>query len=247
MSFQATKAEFENRFWIIGGVFSIGFVLYAFDHVNAAEALARLMVGPAGMSSSRAGYVIRAIFAAASLTVTAAALLRSWAEAYLKSSVVHDSALHSESLVADGPYRYVRNPLYLGNIVLAAGMGTMASRAGFFFILIGMTLVVYRLILREEAGLAASQGAGFLRYCDAVPRLLPALRPRVPAGGTRPNWVDGLTGESFMWGCAIGIAVFAVTLQLLHFWIIMAAGFAIYFLQSFWRSRTAKSPTEPRP
>jgi chromate transport protein ChrA len=50
-----------------------------------------------------------------------------------------------------------------------------------------------------------------------------------------------------MWGCAIGIAVFAVTLQLLHFWIIMAAGFAIYFLQSFWRGRTAKSPTEPRP
>ena len=180
MSFQATKAEFENRFWIIGGVFSIGFVLYAFDHVNAAEALARLMVGPAGMSSSRAGYVIRAIFAAASLTVTAAALLRSWAEAYLKSSVVHDSALHSESLVADGPYRYVRNPLYLGNILLAAGMGTMASRAGFFFILIGMTLVVYRLILREEAGLAESQGAGFLRYCDAVPRLCPRCAPASP-------------------------------------------------------------------
>ena len=239
MSFQATKAEFENRFWIIGGVFSIGFPLYALDHVNAAEALTRVIVGPAGMSSPRANSVIRAIFAAAALIVTAAALLRSWAEAYLHSSVVHDSALHSESLVADGPYRYVRNPLYLGNVLLAAGMGTMASRVGFFFILIGMTLVVYRLILREEASLAESQGAGFLRYCDAVPRLLPALRPRVPAGGTRPNWLDGLTGESFMWGCAAGIAVFAATLQLLHFWLIMGAGFAVYFLQSFWRSRTA--------
>ena len=42
-------------------------------------------------------------------------------------------------------------------------------------------------------------------------------------------------------GCAIGIAVFAVTLQLLHFWIVIGAGFAIYFLQSFWRSRSAKS------
>jgi protein-S-isoprenylcysteine O-methyltransferase Ste14 len=241
MSFQATKAEFENRFWIIGGVFSIGFPFYVFDHVNFAEALTRLIVGQGNMDTPRADNVIRAIFAAAALAVIAAALLRSWAEAYLKSSVVHDSALHSDRLVAEGPYRYVRNPLYLGNILLAAGMGTMASRAGFFFILIGMTVVVYRLILREEAGLAESQGAGFLRYSNAVPRLLPALRPGVPAGGTRPNWWDGFSGETFMWGCAAGIAVFAVTLRVLHFWLIMGAGFAVYFLQSFLRSRTAKS------
>jgi hypothetical protein len=44
-----------------------------------------------------------------------------------------------------------------------------------------------------------------------------------------------------MWGCAIGIAVFTVSLQLLHFWIVISAGFAVYFLQSFGRGRTAKS------
>jgi hypothetical protein len=44
-----------------------------------------------------------------------------------------------------------------------------------------------------------------------------------------------------------GIAVFAVTLQLLHFRLIISAGFAVYSVQSFWRSRTAKFPTEPRP
>jgi protein-S-isoprenylcysteine O-methyltransferase Ste14 len=246
MSFQATQTEFENRFWIISGVFSIGFALYGVDHLNFAEGMTRLIVGPDNMDSPQSGHVIRAIFAAAALTVTAAALLRSWAEAYLHSSVVHDSALHSESLLAEGPYRYVRNPLYLGNILLAAGMGTMGSRAGFCFILIGMTLVVYRLILREEAGLAQSQGASFTRYCESVPRLVPSLRPCVPAGGARPNWLDGLTGETFMWGCAIGIAVFAVSLRVIYFWIIMSAGFAVYFLQSFWRSRGAKS-TEPRP
>jgi protein-S-isoprenylcysteine O-methyltransferase Ste14 len=56
------------------------------------------------------------------------ALVRSWAEAYLHSSVVHDSELHTERLMADGPYRYVRNPLHLGLILLAAWMRTMASR-----------------------------------------------------------------------------------------------------------------------
>jgi len=241
MSFQASKGEFENRFWIIGGVFSLGFSAYGLDHVNCVEALTRLIVGSTNVDSPRADHLIRALFFAAAFVVFAAALLRSWAEAYLRSTVVHDAALHSENLVAEGPYRYVRNPLYLGNILLAAGMGSMASSTGFFFIVIGMTVVVYRLILREEAGLAESQGAGFLDYCRAVPRLLPAFTPRLPAGGARANWLDGFTGETFMWGCAIGIAAFAVTLQVIYFWIVLAIGFAIYFLQSFWRSRTAKA------
>jgi len=42
---------------------------------------------------------------------------------YLHSSVVNDRQLHPERLVANGPYRWVRNPLYLGNILLAFGWG----------------------------------------------------------------------------------------------------------------------------
>jgi len=53
------------------------------------------------------------------------------AEAYLHSSVVHDSQLHSDRLVADGPYRRVRNPLYLGNILLAFGLGRWPAGRAF--------------------------------------------------------------------------------------------------------------------
>ena len=56
-------------------------------------------------------------------------------------------------LLADGPYRYVRNPLYLGNIFMAVGIGLMASRTGFFILSLGMTLFVFRLILREQSEL----------------------------------------------------------------------------------------------
>jgi hypothetical protein len=100
---------------------------------------------------------------------------------------------------------------------------------------------VYRLILREEAGLLESQGESYRRYFETVPRLWPSLRPLVPAGGGRPNWVDGFAGETFVWGLAIGMAVFDVTLRLTHFWIIMGAGFAVYFLQDRLRKRTAKT------
>ena len=238
MSWRATDFEFRHRFWIISGTFCLGFSCYAWDHTNASMALARMILG--GLNSPLAGRWIRAILAAGVLLVTLAALVRSWAEAYLHSSVVHDSKLHSDRLVADGPYRRVRNPLYLGNILLAFGMGPMASRTGFLFLVAATVPFVYRLILREEAGLLESQGESYRRYFETVPRLWPSLRARVPAGGGRPNWVDGFTGESFMWSFAMAMAVFDVTLRLAHFWIVMGAGFAVYFLQGWLRKRRAR-------
>jgi protein-S-isoprenylcysteine O-methyltransferase Ste14 len=233
MSWRATEFEFHNRFWIISGTFCLGFSCYAWDHMNMSVAVARMILG--GLHSPLAGPLIRAILTVGVVMVTLAVLVRSWAEAYLHSSVVHDSELHFDRLVADGPYRRVRNPLYLGNILLAFGMGPMASRTGFFVLVAGMVPFVYRLILLE------SQGEGYRRYFETVPRLWPSWRPRVPAGGGRPNWVDGLVGETCMWGLAVGMAVFDVTLRLVHFWSIMGAGFAVYFLQAWLRKRRAKT------
>jgi len=219
-------------------IFYLGFGCYILDRMNVSVAVTRLILG--SLNSPLAGRWIRAILGVGVLIVTLAALVRSWAEAYLHSSVVHDSKLHSDRLVADGPYRRVRNPLYLGNILLAVGLGLMASRTGFLVLVVATVPFVYRLILREEASLLESQGDGYRRYFETVPRLWPSLRARVPAGGGRPNWVDGFTGESFMWSFAIAMAVFDATLRLAHFWIVMGAGFAVYFLQGWLRKRRAR-------
>jgi protein-S-isoprenylcysteine O-methyltransferase Ste14 len=238
MSWRATEFEFRHRFWIISGIFCLGFSCYIWDRMNVSVAVARLILG--GLNSPLAGHWIRAILAVGVLIVTLAALVRSWAEAYLDSSVVYDRKLHSDRLVADGPFRRVRNPLYLGNILLAAGLGLMASRTGFLVMEVATLPFVYRLILREEASLLESQGDGYRRYFETVPRLWPSWRARVPAGGGRPNWVDGFAGETFVWSFAVGMAVFDVTLRLVHFWTIMAAGFAVYFLQAWLRKRRAR-------
>ena len=233
MSWRATEFEFRNRFWIISGTFCLGFSCSIWDHQIVSVAIARMIVG--GLNSPLALGWMRVILALGALIVTLAALVRSWAAAYLHSSVVHDTELHSDRLVADGPYRRVRNPLYLGNILLAVGMGLMASRTGFLFLVAATVPFVYRLILREEASLLESQGDGYRRYSEAVPRLWPSLRPRVPAGGARPNWADGFAGETFMWSFAIAMAVFDATLRLAHFWIVMGAGFAVYFTHAWLR------------
>jgi protein-S-isoprenylcysteine O-methyltransferase Ste14 len=240
MSFAATDWEFEHRFWIIGAIIFVAFGCCNIDKTNMAGAITAKILGPGvPFDSDRFGHVQLAIIAIGAVLVALGALLRSWAESYLHSSIVHDAALHSNQLVADGPYRYVRNPLYLGNDLLALGLGLMASRLGFVVMVVGMLVFTYRLILREEAGLLLTQGESYRRYFNAVPRLWPSLRPRLPTSGAKPNWRDGFTGEIFFWSIALGMAAFVATERLWVFWLVMTLGFAIYFLQAWLRKRPA--------
>jgi hypothetical protein len=115
--------------------------------------------------------------------------------------------------VADGPYRHLRNPLYLGTVLLAIGIGLAASRSGFCLIVAGILVFNYRLIFREEAELAGTQGEAYRRFAAAVPRMFPSLIPKLPASGARPEWGQAVRGELFMWLFAASSAVFAATLN----------------------------------
>jgi protein-S-isoprenylcysteine O-methyltransferase Ste14 len=241
MAWAASESEFRARFWFIMGVFWLGFLLYFVDHKNVCAALSAFIFRHHPGSSAQMDRLIIGLFWAGTFLAGWAALIRTWAGAYLRSSIVHDAGLHGEQLVADGPYRHLRNPLYLGNMFLALGIGVLAPRSGFFVIVIGMWIIVYRLIGREEITLLASQGEGYRRYLAAVPRLWPALTPRVPASGAKPNWMDGFTSEMMMWAAALAMAVFTMTENLAYFWAVFGTGMAIYFLQAYWRGRAKKT------
>src|SRR5579871_6410758 len=152
----ASDFEFKHRFWIFGALFWVAFTTYWVGDQNAGAALVDGIARLHGAAA--ADWQYHAIFAVGAFFCLASATIRTWATAYLKSEVMVDRRLHTSRLVADGPYRYVRNPLYFGNILLALGFGLMAGRAGFFLLVIGMIVYSYRLILREEAGIQASQG-----------------------------------------------------------------------------------------
>jgi len=132
---------------------------------------------------------------------------RTWGAAYLGVGVVHDDRMRGDGVMADGPYRYVRNPLYLGTFVhtLALALLMPVSGAVFAVVLIGVFQV--RLILGEEVFLREKLGAAYLAYCAAVPRLVPSLRARVPAAGVRPRWGQAVVAEIYMWGVAGSFAV----------------------------------------
>jgi protein-S-isoprenylcysteine O-methyltransferase Ste14 len=226
---RATRFEFEQRFWIIGIIFGVGFWLYAIDRTNVAVAVLRVTAPGIDPNSNAGNDKVRFIFGAGAALVFVAAWLRTWATAYLRTEVVHDASQHSEQLVADGPYRHVRNPLYLANLPLVAGVGFMASRLGWIVMVLGMWVFVYRLILREEEGLLAMQGAPYRAYVNAVPRLWPAITPRVAPGNGRPRWGQAIGGEMFTWLIAVAVLCFAVTLNLKTAGIVFAISFAVYF------------------
>ena len=76
--------------------------------------------------------------------------------------------------VAVGPYRYVRNPMYIGGLTLLAGLGlylhsvAILVLAVLWFGFAHLFVVVY-----EEPTLRSSFQAASETYCRSVPRWLP--------------------------------------------------------------------------
>ena len=235
----ATEFEFRHRFWIIGLVFWAAFSLYGADHVNVVEFLVDRTVGH---DSPRADAALRAAFALAALCVLAAALLRTWAAAYLRAEVVQDPGLHAETLIADGPYRHTRNPLYLGSMLLALGFGALASRAGFVVAVVLLVLFFLRLIGIEEALLVRERGENYAEFRRRVPRLWPSLAPRVPASGLAARWGQAFVGELFMWGFFLAMAVFAVTLEIRATWVIVGLVLVLYAVRTTLHLAKSKRP-----
>lgn len=210
----ATNFEFRFRFLIIVAVFLAGFGCYAFDPVGIAALFAQPLLGhPARFGVAADRHTVQAILALGAGLAALGALVRTWAAAYLPSDVVHDPQMYAEGLVADGPFRYVRNPLYLGGILFAIGFAMAASRVGFVVIVGGLTLFFYRLIAREESLLSSTQGDSYRRYLAAVPRLIPSLRALLPPGGLAPRWGQAVAGEISMWVFAAAAVASAATLN----------------------------------
>jgi protein-S-isoprenylcysteine O-methyltransferase Ste14 len=235
---KATDWEFTNRALLFGLIFSFSFPLYFLDHQNSTAALASWL----GSRLQRVpDLVARLLFAFAAILMIVAALLRTWASSYLCAGVVYAAELKTDSLVADGPYRLVRNPLYFANVLMVIGMGAMMSRMGFLVAVVGMFVFCYRLILREEAELQANRGEQYAGYSNAVPRLWPSLWPRIASAGRQARWTEGFKAESWYWGFAAALVTFAITLRLTLFFSILAGSLVLFWVSSVARQRKSSS------
>ncbi len=228
MNLAASAWEFRYRFWILGAWFWLSFFAYRIDENNFGESIAQFLCGLAGRIATLGD--VRVVYVAGVLLSIMAALLRTWATAYIRLEVKVDGALHTHTVVAEGPYRYVRNPLYLGTDMLALGYSVMASRLGAVLLVGGIILFNYRIILREERELALAQGESYERFRRRVPRLWPLRRPQLAESVCKPNWGSGLMGEMFFWGLALSLLVFTITFSLHAYFLVLGLSFGFYLL-----------------
>ncbi len=135
------------------------------------------------------------VIAAGALIAAVAAGLRVWGTAYLGTGTVNSLELKAGRVVADGPFRYVRNPLYLGVWFMVAALCFIMPATGALFAIVFISLFLMRLILAEEAFLSAKTGEPYTLYLRAVPRLVPRLRASLPVAGGRAHWLRAVLAE----------------------------------------------------
>lgn len=82
----------------------------------------------------------------------------------------------SQALIQGGPYQVVRNPMYLG--ILLIGLGVVLAVFKLWAAAIFLTVFVIRyvlLIYKEEKNLLAAFPGAYREYCKKVPRIFPSL------------------------------------------------------------------------
>ena len=135
----------------------------------------------------------RAIHALALLVIFAGLALRAWGAG---SAGFHTRSgrIEAPRLATAGPFAYVRNPIYLGSMLLGIGMSLLiGDPLAFVFTAIAFAILYFGIVPAEEEFLQNHFGAEYLRYREVVPRFIPHLRP----------W-QGRTKETFQWKAVRG-------------------------------------------
>ena len=117
-------------------------------------------------------------------------VVRVWAQSYLH----HRLERGASQLTTGGPYRMVRNPLYIGNTLIFAGATVFSKLLWMVPIAAVWCVVMYTLTIRwEEKHLANQYGQPYLDYLASVPRWLPRL-----ATLNRPDFINQHLGKAVM-------------------------------------------------
>jgi protein-S-isoprenylcysteine O-methyltransferase Ste14 len=195
---RATAIEFRLRMAINAAIVVLGFWSPWIDASGGGRRVSLLEWS--ALELSRAGLLSFTVATPVVIAVAASlagigALLRVWGTAYLGSATVQGGSMKAEVVMANGPYRYVRNPLYLGLWFMMAGLAFLMPPTGALFVLVLISTFLVRLILGEEAFLSAQLGEAYRAYCARVPRLIPRLRTTLPQGEAKPLWLRATLAE----------------------------------------------------
>jgi len=211
--FKASSFEYRFRFILHAIIYVLGFWspwLYWGNVLNLTDKSTWLVLSS---DLARTGWLgfgesTIAVLVLALILTGLGAWLRTWGTAYVSTGIVQSRTMHGNTMLADGPYRRTRNPLYLGTLLHTIGISILMPPSGAIFAVALLWALQIRLALAEEPFLTAQFGQPYLDYIARVPRFIPALTPRVPAAGATPHWVQAVLGELYFICAFLVLAIF---------------------------------------
>ena len=118
--------------------------------------------------------------------------------------------VYASRLVQGGVYGLTRNPMYVGNGLIAIGLTMAAGSPAIYAAVLPFFLFLYQAIIAaEEAYLRRRFGEEYDRYCARVKRFLPSFREASRAfAGMTYDWKSAARKElSTLAGLFIGLAL----------------------------------------
>jgi len=94
--------------------------------------------------------------------------LRIWAAGHLQKEKI---------LTTGGPYRFIRNPLYLGSFMLSIGFYLIMSPRWILLVMLAYFAMIYYPVVRYEEGLLRKKFPNlYPPYAKAIPAFFPTVR-----------------------------------------------------------------------
>ncbi|MCK9409180.1 MAG: isoprenylcysteine carboxylmethyltransferase family protein [Bacteriovoracaceae bacterium] len=126
--------------------------------------------------------------------------IRFWGVSIAGSETRTTGVIGATNLITDGPFGHVRNPLYVGNILMYLGIAIMSNALVPYLVavvFVWFALQYHLIVLREEEHLRTAFGPEYGTYCEKVPRFIPRIRRYAGdhAFHREPNFSRGLKSE----------------------------------------------------
>ncbi|WP_337864911.1 isoprenylcysteine carboxylmethyltransferase family protein [Ignavibacterium sp.] len=126
--------------------------------------------------------------------------IRLWGVSWAGSETRTTGKVGGTYLIISGPFAYVRNPLYVGNILIYLGLGIMSFALFPYLQIIALLFFIfqyYLIVKAEEEYLFNTFGGQYNIYFNNVPRFLPRLTAYRDESVEQPSFKikEGLKSE----------------------------------------------------
>jgi len=118
-------------------------------------------------------------------------LIRLWGVSWAGSETRTTRGVGGTYLVISGPFGHVRNPLYVGNILMYFGLGIMSMSLFPYLQIIAILffIIQYQFIIKEEEGFLINKFENdYQKYLQNVPRFFPRVTMYKDPSIPQPNY-----------------------------------------------------------